>query len=99
MRREAFQGKTEEYEPQKVTAVDIDDFLAREIPRRRMLLRFVIPEQGLVMVVGPRGVAKTWLMLSMGYTVAVGGDLLRFLNPSPCRSAATARSACSCATT
>jgi putative DNA primase/helicase len=65
--------------------VTLADFLTRELPPRRMLLEPIIPEQGLVMLFGPRGVAKTFVGLGIGYAVASGSAFLRWKALEPRR--------------
>jgi hypothetical protein len=84
IRPEKFQGETEEYEPpQKVTAIDLWDFLELKISPRDWLLRHILQTQSLVMIFGEAGVGKTLLMLSMAYAIASGGDFLRFKTQRP----------------
>src|SRR4051794_17006714 len=68
-----------------VLAVTLADFLGRELPPRRMVLDPIVPEQGLAMLFGPRGVAKTHVGLGIGYAVASGGAFLRWSAPEPRR--------------
>lgn len=55
--------------------IDIRQILEFDIPERELIIDPVIPQQGLVMVYGPRGIAKTWLVLSLAYGIASGGHI------------------------
>ena len=55
--------------------IDIQQILEISIPEREFVIDPVIPQQGLVMVYGPRGIAKTWFVLSLAYGVASGGHI------------------------
>ena len=59
-------------ESQRPTAMNIKEFLEWDIPPRGMILNPIIPEQGLVMLFAPRGVGKTYVSLTIAYTVASG---------------------------
>jgi putative DNA primase/helicase len=48
-----------------------------------MLLSPILPERSLSMTYSPRGVGKTWVLLSMGVAVASGTKLLRWSAPRP----------------
>ena len=52
---------------------------------RAQLLAPIIPEKGLVMLYGPRGMGKTNMGLAMAYAVASGGKVLRWSAPAPKR--------------
>src|SRR5262245_8553196 len=64
--------------PRQVRAVDIGEFLALELPPRKSLLKPVLPEQGLVMIHGPRGLGKTHLSVGISVAVATAGRLMRW---------------------
>jgi putative DNA primase/helicase len=64
-------------------SIEIRDFLARDIPRRGYLLAPIIPEQGLVMAYGPRGLGKTHLSVGTAVAVTAGGKFLRWTAPKP----------------
>jgi putative DNA primase/helicase len=68
---------------QTLQVVGIRDFLKRKIPAREMLLSPILPERSLSMTYSPRGVGKTWVLLSMGVAVASGTTLLRWSAPRP----------------
>lgn len=61
------------------------DLLACEFPPREMLLAPWLPERGLAMLYGPRGIGKTHLTLGIAYAVATGGRFLRWYAPRPRR--------------
>jgi putative DNA primase/helicase len=65
-----------------ITAVEL---MEMDIPPRRTLLAPWLPEKGAAMVYAPRGLGKTYLSLSIAYTVASGGRLLRWQVPEPQR--------------
>jgi putative DNA primase/helicase len=71
--------------PRQFLAVTLADFLARKLPPRRMLLEPIIPEQGLAMLFGPRGIAKTFVGLGIAYAVASGSAFLRWKATEPRR--------------
>ena len=52
--------------------VTLDEMLSLAIPERGHIIRPAFPEQGLVMVYGPRGNGKTWFVLSLAYAAATG---------------------------
>jgi hypothetical protein len=64
-------------------SVEIRDFLARAIPPRKHVLVPIIPEQGLVMVYGPRGLGKTHVSVGTAVAVTAGGRFLRWSSPTP----------------
>ncbi|HCC53483.1 MAG TPA: RNA polymerase subunit sigma-70 [Desulfobulbaceae bacterium] len=67
----------------KVVAVDIAAFLAREFPPRANLLSPWLPSQGLAMVYAYRGIGKTHFALGVAYAVASGGSFLGWQAPKP----------------
>src|SRR5262249_35613176 len=67
----------------RLQSVDIRDFLAREIPPRKHLLAPILPEQGLAMAYGPRGLGKTHISVGIAVAVASGGRFLRWTAPKP----------------
>lgn len=58
-------------------SIDLEAFLALELPEREILLYPFLPTQGLVLLYAKRGVGKTHVALGMACSVACGG---RFLN-------------------
>ena len=92
MPRDAFQSAFTEaareaaYEPaRKLVALNVVEFLSREIPPREMLLAPILPTQGLLMIYFWRGVGKTHTAIGIAYAVASGGAFLRWKAPSPRR--------------
>ena len=59
-------------DPKQAVSVSIRDFLGMEFPKRKMLLSPWLPEQGLAMVVAPRGIGKTFFGMNVAYAVAAG---------------------------
>lgn len=68
-----------------LVAVDLGDFLARDIPPREHLLAPILQEQSLGMVYARRGVGKTQFTLGLAYAVASGGVFLGWQAPEPRR--------------
>ena len=64
-------------------SVEIRDFLTRTIPPRKHVLFPIIPEQGLVMAYGPRGLGKTHVSVGIAVAVAAGARFLRWSAPNP----------------
>lgn len=56
-------------------AMNVKEFLEWDIPPRNMMLSPIIPEQGLVMLYASRGIGKTYVSLTIAYTVAAGGKM------------------------
>ena len=88
MPRDAFQSAFSEaareaaYEPpRKLVALNVVEFLSREIPPREMLLAPILPTQGLVMLYSWRGVGKTHTAIGIALAVASGGAFLRWTAP------------------
>jgi len=65
-----------------LSAISIDEFLSMEIPARKHLLSPVLPEQGLMMIHGPRGLGKTHLTVGIAVAVASGDKFLRWSAPN-----------------
>jgi putative DNA primase/helicase len=61
------------------------DLLAADFPPRETVLAPWLPEKGLAMIYGPRGIGKTHLTLGVGYAIASGGSFLRWRAPKPRR--------------
>jgi putative DNA primase/helicase len=70
---------------QLLRAMPLADFLALEIPPRKLLLSPVLPAQGIAMIFGPRGCGKTHVALGAALAVAAGGEFLRWTAPEPRR--------------
>jgi putative DNA primase/helicase len=70
---------------QPLRPLPLEQFLALEIPPRKMLLGPVLPMQAIAMLYGPRGCGKTHVALGAGLAVATGTAFLRWLAPEPRR--------------
>ena len=79
------QVEPDEPAPRKLLALNIYEFLSREIPPREMLLAPILPTQGLVMLYSWRGVGKTHTAIGIALAVASGGGFLRWKAPVPRR--------------
>ncbi len=67
------------YQPApKLRAIGVGEFLALDLPPRKIFLSPFLPEQGLVMIYGPRGVGKTQLSTGIAWALASGGDFLKW---------------------
>ena len=62
----------------KLVAINIKDFLLRELPPRELLLDPILPKQGLVMIHAMRGVGKTFIALGIAYAIAGGSKFLKW---------------------
>jgi putative DNA primase/helicase len=69
----------------KVTSLDLQDFLSRTYPPRVSLLSPWLPVQGLAMMHGYRGFGKTLIAHGSAYAVAVGAGFLKWKAPEPRR--------------
>ena len=67
----------------KVTSLDLQDFLSRTYPPRVSLLSPWLPVQGLAMMHGYRGFGKTLMAHGSAYAVAVGAGFLKWKAPEP----------------
>ncbi len=69
----------------KVTLVsaNFQEFLSLDFPPRELILSPILPTQGIAMLYAKPGVGKTFTALGMGYAVATGGALLRWVAPKP----------------
>ena len=65
--------------------LDLEALLGMAFPPREMLLAPWLPEKGLAMVYGPRGIGKTHFSLGVAYAVATGGAFLSWRAPRPRR--------------
>jgi hypothetical protein len=61
------------------------ELLATYFPPRETVLTPWLPEKGLAMIYGPRGIGKTHLTLGVAYAIATGGPFLRWRAPKPRR--------------
>jgi len=75
-------GSAHDHHAFTVQAVELREFLSLQLPERKYLLEPVLPQQGIAMVHGPRGLGKTHLSLGIAYAVASGGTFLRWTAPS-----------------
>jgi len=66
-------------------ALTAAELLQRKLPDRKNLLSPFLPEQGLAMIYGPRGLGKTHFGLNCAYAVASGGEFLGWGAPEPRR--------------
>lgn len=69
----------------RISAIDLADFLSRDIPAREMLLGPWLPMSGIAMVYAPRGIGKTWFAIYTALAVASGGEFLGWKAPTPKR--------------
>ena len=65
--------------------LDGEDLLTAEFPPRSLMLAPWLPDKGLTMIYGTRGVGKTWIELSVAHAVAAGGEYLCWRAPRPRR--------------
>jgi len=64
-------------------AFTLQEFLAKDIPPRQMLLVPCIAQQSVVMIHAERGIGKTYVALGIGFAVASGRTFLRWSAPEP----------------
>jgi AAA domain len=69
----------------RVTSVDLQDFLARTYPPRASMLSPWLPMQGLAMAHGYRGFGKTLMAHGSSWAIATGGGFWRWKAPQPRR--------------
>lgn len=67
----------------KLIAVDLHDFLARELPPRESIFGSWLTTQSLSMIYAWRGVGKTHVALGIAYAVTSGGSFLKWEAPKP----------------
>lgn len=65
--------------------VQIDDFLALDLPPRELLLEPWLTAQSLNLLTAYRGTGKTFVALGLSYAVASGGAFLRWRAPKPAK--------------
>lgn len=63
--------------------ISISDFLELQLPPQENILAPWLTTQGLAMIYAHRGVGKTHAALGIAYTVASGGEFLRWHAPKP----------------
>jgi hypothetical protein len=61
-----------------VTAIALDDFLAKPLPPRETMLSPWLPTSGLTMLHAPRGLGKTQVAIGTAWAIASGGGFLRW---------------------
>jgi KaiC/GvpD/RAD55 family RecA-like ATPase len=64
-------------------AITAAELLNQELPERETILAPWLPEKGLAMIYGPRGIGKTFLLLSVAYAIATGGTVTRWTTSRP----------------
>ncbi len=69
------------YRPPGLEPMALQHFLAKRFKPRAQLLSPWLPERGLAMIYGPRGLGKTHLALAVAYAVASGGGLFGWTAP------------------
>ncbi len=74
-------------EPLSLVAISLSDFMRRHIPPRGMIIKPIIPTQGLAMLYATRGIGKTYVALSIALAVAAGASLFanRWITEKPRR--------------
>ena len=70
---------------ERLRPIDIADLIALDIPPRGLVLDPIIPEKGLAMLYGARGIGKTRVAHGIGHAVATGSSFLRWQAPRPRR--------------
>jgi hypothetical protein len=63
--------------------ISAHELLAMELPVREMILAPWLPEKGLAMVYGPRGIGKTHFISGCAWAIASGGKFLGWQAPKP----------------
>ncbi|HME86144.1 MAG TPA: AAA family ATPase [Roseiarcus sp.] len=56
--------------------LDGEELLKADFPPRTSMFSPWLPEKGLAMIYGTRGVGKTWIALSIAHAIACGGEFL-----------------------
>ncbi len=82
---EGIAGASQRETPQAYRVLTGHDLLALELPPREYIVSPWLPERGLAMVYGPRGIGKTHLILHIAHAVACGGEFLGWQVPKPRR--------------
>lgn len=72
-------------QPEPVRALNLLEFLSMDIKQRGHIVEPVLPEQGLVEIHAPRGMGKTYFLLSLTLAIGAGVDFLGWRIPSPKR--------------
>ena len=63
--------------------ISAHELLAMDLPPRDLILAPWLPEKGLTMIYGPRGIGKTHLVLGCAWAIASGGQFLTWAAPKP----------------
>lgn len=63
-----------------ITALEL---LSMRLPPRELILDPWLPEKGLTMVYGPRGIGKTHFVMGCAWAIAAGGEFLKWKAPKP----------------
>ena len=66
-----------------LTAISAHALLAMTLPPRNQVLSPWLPEKGLTMIYGPRGIGKTHLVMGCAWAIASGGKFLSWHAPQP----------------
>jgi hypothetical protein len=64
-----------------LTAISAHELLAMTLPPRNQVLSPWLPEKGLTMIYGPRGIGKTHLVMGCAWAIASGGKFLSWQAP------------------
>jgi hypothetical protein len=68
----------EQRELRTVDALSLNAFLEKPIPPRETILPPWLPQRGLVMIHGPRGIAKTQIAVGTAWAASSGGGFLKW---------------------
>ena len=71
--------------PGGLKPVTLETLFAADLKPREMILERLLPERGIMMVYGWRGISKTWVALAMGHAIAAGATFLRWQATQPRR--------------
>jgi putative DNA primase/helicase len=71
--------------PEKIRVVTAAELLGMKLPQRAYALEPILPQPGLAMLFGPRGMGKTYVALSIAHAMASGGTGLKWRAPGPRR--------------
>ena len=69
--------------PPTLRAMAFDQFLEKEIPRKKLILPPWMPEKSATMIYAPRGVGKTQLVLGVAIAITSGGEILGWKAATP----------------
>jgi hypothetical protein len=65
--------------------VSAPELLSMDLSPRKLVFDPWLPEKGLAMVYGPRGIGKTHFILGTAHAIATGGSFLKWKAPTPGR--------------